>query len=334
MQGSSAVRELSTLFPGVPPNRLEEAAHYFYFVEFQRQVVVLEEGERDAAVLFLVEGRATISVGEFEIATVGPGAVLGEMGLFRLACRAANVRAIAPTTFAILERPGYESLVALRHPVAFAVERAAMWQLMERLKEVNARLTAIGYGAVSSPMIEAETNGVPAEETWDKTGTLQKSPLFTDVPIGVLDDLSYRFELVRFVPRDVVCRQGDPGDDLYVIASGEVDIEITGERGNLEGVATMGPGELIGVAALGNGRKRMATCRAGTEVLALRMEGPAARQLVAADDRLGSAFRTGILRALSRQLAGANERFAFQTRLRKRRTAEMLAKMGLDLPKS
>jgi CRP-like cAMP-binding protein len=209
-----------------------------------------------------------------------------------------------------------------------------MWQLIERLKEVNARLTAIGYGAVTAPMIEAETNGEPAAKGWDITGTLHKSPLFTDAPIGLLDDLSYRFELVKFNPRDVMCRQGDPGDDLYVIASGEVDIEITGDRGNLEGVATMGQGELIGVAALGSGRKRFATCRAGTEVLALRMEGGQARALVAADDRLGSAFRTGILRALSRQLAGANERFAFQTRLRKRRTAEMLAKMGLDMPKA
>jgi CRP/FNR family cyclic AMP-dependent transcriptional regulator len=325
--------ELSSLFPGLPADRVAESARYFQLVEFQRGVVVLEEGERDPAVLFLIGGEATISVGDCEITQVGAGAVVGEMGLFRLACRAASVRAASTATFAILERAGYDYLVGRRNPVAFAVERAAMWQLLQRLAEVNGRLTSMGYGPVTTHPVEPETDGEPVVHGWDITGTLQRSPLFNDVAIGLIDDLTRRFSLVKFAPRAVMCRQGDPGDDLFVIAAGEVDIEIISSRGNLDAVATMGPGELIGVAALTDRHTRMATCRAGTEVLALRMTGEVGRALVEQDDRLGSAFRTGVLRALSRQLAGANERFAFQMRLRNQTSAATLASLTLNGPK-
>jgi len=64
---------------------------------------------------------------------------------------------------------------------------------------------------------------------------------------------------VRFEPGDVIFRHGDEGDALYVVGSGEVDIEIDGKV-----VETVSQGAIFGEMALIDGSARSATARAKT----------------------------------------------------------------------
>ena len=71
---------------------------------------------------------------------------------------------------------------------------------------------------------------------------------------------------LRFEPGDTIYRQGEPGDLVYSIVSGEVEIIREMPDGEERLLATMGPGEYFGEMALISDAARTATVRARGEV--------------------------------------------------------------------
>jgi CRP/FNR family cyclic AMP-dependent transcriptional regulator len=67
------------------------------------------------------------------------------------------------------------------------------------------------------------------------------------------------FPPVRFAPGDVIFGEGDAGDKMFVIRSGEVVIEKGGKV-----IETLSPGSIFGEMALIDGSPRSATARAKT----------------------------------------------------------------------
>ena len=62
---------------------------------------------------------------------------------------------------------------------------------------------------------------------------------------------------LSFAPGAVIFRAGDQGDTMYVVRSGEVEIELNGSV-----VETVASGGFFGEMALIDGSPRVATCRA------------------------------------------------------------------------
>ncbi len=67
------------------------------------------------------------------------------------------------------------------------------------------------------------------------------------------------FPPAQFKPGEVIFAEGDKGDKMYVIRSGEVEIERDGHV-----VETLAPGGIFGEMALIDGSPRAATARAKT----------------------------------------------------------------------
>jgi CRP/FNR family cyclic AMP-dependent transcriptional regulator len=62
---------------------------------------------------------------------------------------------------------------------------------------------------------------------------------------------------VSFAPGEEIFRQGEKGDKMYVVCSGEIDIELNGKV-----IETIGEGGTFGEMALIDGSPRAATARA------------------------------------------------------------------------
>jgi CRP-like cAMP-binding protein len=76
--------------------------------------------------------------------------------------------------------------------------------------------------------------------------TLRTVSLFAELPREVLARLVSEFDELETPAGRTVFSQGDPGDALYVVVSGAV--EVRGERGGQgERVAVLGPGDCLGV---------------------------------------------------------------------------------------
>ena len=96
------------------------------------------------------------------------------------------------------------------------------------------------------------------------------APLYRDLPAGEIAELADGLDLRRFAPGEALMVQGDASDGAYVIASGTVAVSTRLPGGGETGLATLGPGDLLGeMALLMRGGRRTATARALEPVEAL-----------------------------------------------------------------
>lgn len=96
---------------------------------------------------------------------------------------------------------------------------------------------------------------------------LLTTPLFPQVPPRVLEKLITQMALVELADNEILFREGDGGDELFVISEGEVAVE-SAAAGEL---ARLGPSAFFGEIALITDHPRSATIRAVTrcELLAI-----------------------------------------------------------------
>jgi hypothetical protein len=91
------------------------------------------------------------------------------------------------------------------------------------------------------------------------------------VLLAVADFVSRRgATTVRFPPGETIFRQGDPGDFIYKLIDGEVEV-IREEAGEEKVLARLGPGEFFGEAALLTEAPRNATIRTLSPVNAVKI---------------------------------------------------------------
>ena len=134
--------------------------------------------------------------------------------------------------------------------------------------------------------------------------------LLTEVPIfSLLDEqeratLAERVDTVKFAAGAALFNRGDPGDSLYVVRSGEVEIFFkndTGERIVLE-VAT--PGHFFGEISLLDGGARTASAVATKDVEAVVVDREDLAELI----RLQPGAAMELLAATGRRLRETNEK--------------------------
>ena len=89
--------------------------------------------------------------------------------------------------------------------------------------------------------------------------------LLTEVPIfSLLDEkeratLAERVETVQFAAGTVLFNRGDPGDSLYVVRSGAVELFFKNDTGERIVLATVTPGHFFGEISLLDGGARTAS---------------------------------------------------------------------------
>ena len=128
---------------------------------------------------------------------------------------------------------------------------------------------------------------------------LRACRLFTGVDERAMELVANALRVRRFRRGEVIFHAGDPGDSLFIVASGSVKITVTAEDGAEPAIlTTIGPGGFFGELALLDGAPRSATAAAvdAVETLVLRRD---------AFDRLVDgevALRHALLSALAREI--------------------------------
>ena len=124
--------------------------------------VLLEQGQPNDRITFLIEGRATavrsFPEGRVEtVATLEAPAVFGEMSFFRDASPTVSVRATAPVWFLTLDHPAHELLRRADPRAAEQFAVAALRVMAERFELLDKRISAY---------IASKPDGHPKSTEW------------------------------------------------------------------------------------------------------------------------------------------------------------------------
>ena len=103
------------------------------------------------------------------------------------------------------------------------------------------------------------------------TNLLARIPFFTDLPADELDRILAQLETVNLKSGEILFHEGDPGENMYIVVSGNLEILMAPDTDN-ELILNMVPqGEYIGEMSLVTGAPRTASVRAHGDVTLLSM---------------------------------------------------------------
>jgi len=192
---------------------------------------VLRQGATENDLVLVLSGKLLVRLdlpagGAVTVDEVGPGGVVGEMALLTGNARSATVTALEQVDYAQLARGDFERLAA-KHPDA----------LNEFLRRIVPRLRR-------SQMIQALI------------------ALFGELDEGALADLEKELEWVRLRGGEILFREGDHGNDVYIVVNGRLRATVTEGEGRTRVLEEVGRGAAIGELALLTGESRAATIAA------------------------------------------------------------------------
>ena len=82
---------------------------------------------------------------------------------------------------------------------------------------------------------------------------LSKVGIFKGLPIEIIRQIISKLECVSYNQEDIVIKQGESGNELFIIRDGEVQVESKTVKGKPDICKTLGLGEVFGeMALLGN----------------------------------------------------------------------------------
>jgi len=127
---------------------------------------------------------------------------------------------------------------------------------------------------------------------------LRAAPIFSRLPVEGLARLARSSTEATLSSGETLCREGDPGEEIFVVLEGEVEIT-RGAGSGEERLGREGAGAIIGEMAVLDPAPRAATVRVGGRgARILRLAGASFRDALAAD----SSVADGVIRTLARRL--------------------------------
>ena len=118
------------LFSGCNKKELASIASLATEVDVPSGKILAKEGSAGREFYVILDGKASVSIGGRDVATLGPGDFFGEMALLDQGPRVATVTAVTPMEVAVLDPREFSTLVE-EHP---GVARKILRGLAQRLR--------------------------------------------------------------------------------------------------------------------------------------------------------------------------------------------------------
>ncbi|MGH3104384.1 MAG: cyclic nucleotide-binding domain-containing protein [Gaiellaceae bacterium] len=228
---------------------------------------------------------------EVELATLGPGEVLGELALLDGGLRSATVRSLEPTRVLRLGGAEFHALVGGRDEGARALRRRLAELACARLRERHRALAASLTGELAAVTAARGQAAQPPERAY-----LLGLPFFREYEGDALDELLAHASVERVAPGAVLVAEGDRPRALFDTLNGAVE-EAIRRAGSAIRVALAGPGRGFGYAGLIAGGAATATAAARERAIVLAVE-PGELEGLLANDSFAAAITRDVVRAV------------------------------------
>ena len=136
----------------------------------------------------------------------------------------------------------------------------------------------------------------------DNMPLLRSIPLFDGLTEDDLQALAGTLKPCTFKAGEMIFAQGDAGNAMYIVESGDVNIHLPGEGSRRISLVDVARGEFFGELALFDEQLRSASALATTDVVLLELQHAPLEQYLASRPRAAMA----ILRTLSKRLRETN----------------------------
>lgn len=311
--------DLQTLFPSVDAARIEQASRRFFKMDREPGDVIVEEGEVHDSMFFIESGTVKVEVGGFEVAEMGPGSCIGEIGLFTTSVRTATVTAATPVTFHLLSRKAFEDLERDENPVAALIERQAIGQLAARLRKLVSDIRIVAPNAHSlllEPIMTRQSDGrvVPLPESAIQA-SLSSMVSFDGSDPSVFASIAAICTSRLYEIDETISGVGRRDGPLAFLVSGRVDCLVSLEADQIR-AAELSGGELFNVLPFVDGQPRPMSFVAAAPSNVLTIERTDARALLAQAGPVAGALRKAMIRSLADRVNQANATFSLAKLMR------------------
>ncbi len=146
--------------------------------------------------------------------------------------------------------------------------------------------------------------------TASQINSLQESECFRGLSADAIEKVASLCQACSYSQGEEIVHEMDPGETLFVIVSGVVDVEISRPLDIGEGiqVGPLKPGACFGEISLVDGCFRSASVRARTDVELIYIADSDLRALFESNHDIGFTFMLNIAGILSRRIRDANIR--------------------------
>ena len=284
--------------------------------------VLIDPSSPTPGALYLTSGRVEVVRDGVVIDHSGPGELVGEMSLFTGKPPVATIRAAEATEALVLDADGYSALQAEQSEVVHRFERLALVGLARRLRRLDGLITEHSPG-VHSPYAKPSAGALDrikslffAPEAPPKVRPrprhpveiLYDSPSFRHLDPNVRSAIAAEMRLDAVPAGTFLCTQGEPGDAMFLLAYGHVDVFVVLSDGKIHRLGEIEDGSLFGLTALMDDRPRVASCIARDKVDVLVLPRERWKRLYAESTIAASATRVAVINAFANQVdeAGRN----------------------------
>lgn len=131
---------------------------------------------------------------------------------------------------------------------------------------------------------------------------------FPGAAYAALESVIARGQLRTLQDGELLCKEGDPGEELWFLLRGGIEVQRIDLGGKTRMLAMIDKPGLIGHMALIDRSRRSASCVAKGVTHVVALDAHTVEQLQQETTTVGTAMRRLLLSSLSSQLAGANSR--------------------------
>jgi signal transduction histidine kinase len=154
-------------------------------------------------------------------------------------------------------------------------------------------------------------------------GRFSENRLFAGIDDEILKKITPKIGVLRMQPGEIIFREGDPGDSLYLVGEGSVKIFRPAAAGEHEIIGYVDPGNFFGATALLAGEPRSATATAVAPALIGALKEETFQQIL---ELAPSRVHMNFLRAVTDRMRRVNAHFMRETvRAERLRVAGALA---------